>query len=482
MIMKYIEKVILNNFQSHKNTIIEFDNKLNVIIGPSDSGKTAILRGIRWALYNEPSGDYFIREGESDCSVIVFFSDGVKVKRYRSKSKNAYYLYDLDDNETIFEGFGLSVPEEVIEKTGIKKILLDSDLSKSINLSDQLEGPFLLSEKGSTRANSIGRLVGVDIIDDALRESLRDSRNLSNDKRTIDASISQLEEELLEYDYLTELSIKISKFEKMRNEIKDKSESLTKLNYMLGKLTPLQSEKIYLTNYLKSFQQINLLEGLVEKIIANLNSYRYFAKQDNNIKELSKNIAHNIKTTKLLNGVNTIDDKITEITKMYSYQHKLKELYFKSIKHKDEISLLEQESNKLKDISSIESDIKTINEKITRLYNLNLVNKKFTTLRTRLRAGNEYINKLHHTHSLTNLLNKLHFKIEYLAKLDAVFTRYKLTTKDISENKSFLELQNSKVEKQLSNYKELLLKLGTCPLCYSNIDNDKANHIINHFN
>src|SRR5699024_512 len=105
----------------------------------SDSGKTAILRGIRWALYNDPSGDYFIREGAYQCSVTIVFSDNTKVKRYRSKNKNVYYLYDESDNEFKFEGFGTSVPDEIIEATGIKKILLDKDVSKSFNISDQLE-------------------------------------------------------------------------------------------------------------------------------------------------------------------------------------------------------------------------------------------------------------------------------------------------------------------------------------------------------
>ena len=59
--MRYIKKIILENFQSHKYSVIELNEELNVIVGPSDSGKSAIIRGLKWALYNEPSGDYFIR-------------------------------------------------------------------------------------------------------------------------------------------------------------------------------------------------------------------------------------------------------------------------------------------------------------------------------------------------------------------------------------------------------------------------------------
>ena len=145
--MKYIKKVILENFQSHKYTEIEFDQYLNVIVGPSDHGKTAIIRALKWALFNEPSGDFFIREGEKECSVTVIFSDNTKVKRSRSKSKNAYYLYDKKGKEMIFEGFGTTVPQEIINKTSMRKIELDSSQSNSINISEQLEGPFCFQKR-----------------------------------------------------------------------------------------------------------------------------------------------------------------------------------------------------------------------------------------------------------------------------------------------------------------------------------------------
>ena len=166
--MKYIKQVTLENFQSHKHSILEFDEKLNVIVGSSDSGKSAIIRGIKWVLYNEPYGDYFIRENENQCSVTLKFNDNTVLKRYRSKSKNQYLLIKNNGEEMIFEGFGSNIPEEIIDEISIKKIYLDSSEYNSINLGEQLESP-LLSEKSSTRASAIGRLVGVNIVDDALR-------------------------------------------------------------------------------------------------------------------------------------------------------------------------------------------------------------------------------------------------------------------------------------------------------------------------
>ena len=112
--MIFITKVELENFQSHKNSVIEFDRGLNVILGNSDSGKTAIIRAIKWAIYNEPQGLSYIREGESSASVTVYFNTGAILKRYRTKSKNVYYLKKSNGEEFNFESFGKDVPKEKI--------------------------------------------------------------------------------------------------------------------------------------------------------------------------------------------------------------------------------------------------------------------------------------------------------------------------------------------------------------------------------
>ena len=46
----------IENFESHKDTQIDFDNGVNAIIGTSDSGKSSIRRAIEWAIHNRPQG------------------------------------------------------------------------------------------------------------------------------------------------------------------------------------------------------------------------------------------------------------------------------------------------------------------------------------------------------------------------------------------------------------------------------------------
>lgn len=56
-------KLRIQNFQAHKDTTIEFDC-ITTIVGPSDIGKSAVLRALKWVAKNEPKGTSFVRDGD----------------------------------------------------------------------------------------------------------------------------------------------------------------------------------------------------------------------------------------------------------------------------------------------------------------------------------------------------------------------------------------------------------------------------------
>lgn len=102
-----IKRIRIENFQSHKDTELSFSDGLNVIVGPSDQGKSAIIRAIKWVLYNEPRGTDFIRQGTNSARVTLELSNGYVITRERAPNKNRYTLKDPDGNVSVFEGFGM---------------------------------------------------------------------------------------------------------------------------------------------------------------------------------------------------------------------------------------------------------------------------------------------------------------------------------------------------------------------------------------
>lgn len=480
--MNYIEKVILENFQSHKNTTIEFDNQLNVIVGPSDSGKTAILRAIKWALYNEPSGDYFIREGESESSVTIVFSDATKIKRYRSKSKNIYYLYDSDNNESKFEGFGTNVPQEIIDKTGIKKILLDNDQSRAINLSDQLEGAFLLSEKGSLRANSIGRLVGVNVIDDSLRETLRDIRNLSNDKRHIDNKIIELEEELKEYDYLENLQITINKIAKIKNNISEKQDLQIKLSNLFVKLSETRKEKYKVEDYISKLKNINLIDSMVKDITFNNNKYNHLYNRNNILLKIYNDKKVNLNIITSLKHIKIVEENLETIAVKWNNEIKLKKIKSNLDSNREESLKFKEIMTKSVNLKELQDLINKIDNKSKRIDIITKIHLKESQIEKSLIVGKAYLEKLSSLDRTFNIYNSLENKINLYKDLKVIFIKYNSNLKEIESLNINIKKLNESFEKDLNIYKNLLLTQETCPLCFSNIDNDKIANIIDHYN
>lgn len=479
--MKYIKKVILENFQSHKHTTVDFDNRLNVIVGASDSGKTAILRGIRWALYNDPSGDYFIREGESHSSVTIIFDDETKVKRYRSKSKNIYYLYDKYDNELKFEGFGTYVPEEILEATGIKKILLDKNIAKSINISDQLEGPFLLSEKGSIRASSIGYLVGVDIIDDALKETLREVRNVSNSKRNIDEHILKLEKELSEYDYLDNLRIKTNNLEDILNKIKNKEDLLEKYKKILSELLKLKKEKVILNNYIEKLKNLYKIEVILNNIEINHIKYKQLNKQKVFLEKTKLNIKNNNQIVKKLENINIVEKNINKISLLSIRKKQLTKTNLKMNKMYSEMKYYKLIDSKLEKIDTYQIKIENINKTIIQLNKLSQILNKLNNVNNSLDKGYQYIYKLKNIDKIANNYLEIENNLKKINLYMELFSNHSVIGKSILDLKSKITDYKNKSKLLSEKYKNILLREGTCPLCFSDIDIKKANFIVNQY-
>lgn len=479
--MKYIKKVILENFQSHKYTEIEFDKYLNVIVGPSDQGKSAIIRALKWALFNEPSGDFFIREGEKECSVTVIFNDNVKVKRYRSKNKNSYYLYDEKGEETIFEGFGTTVPKEIIDKTSIRKVLLDSNQSNSINIGEQLEGPFLLSEKNSTRANAIGRLVGVHIIDDALKNTLKDTRNLNIRKKSYEESLEKLQKDLEEYDYLNSLIRTTEQLDRIREHIKNNEVKLDKLTQISLDLNKINKEIKLTKEYLKMLKNLHKLIDIEKKLNNKIKNFNYinnkytrFIQIDNEIK-LDNILLSNLKELhKVETFIETIDSNYKKINKLNGIYINLKH-NINNIMFNKNILL------KLKGVHNVEKNISLIGKKTSILLELTNLKYKMDNVNKSLSIGTIYIEKLKHIDLVVNIINVLEVKYNQLKKLIDYKKEYDIVNNKKLEVEKNIEDIKKILDEELLKYKQLLTKIEVCPLCFSSIDSSRIEEIISNY-
>lgn len=150
-----LERLLIQNFQCHGRLSVEFDPRITCIVGPSDVGKSAIIRALRWIAMNQPQGDSFIREGEKGCTVQLFI-DGRKIGRKRGRNGDNIYL--MDDEE--FRSFGVDVPN------AIKKVLNVN----TIGFQGQHESPFWFGLTSGEVSRELNSIVDLGIIDSSQYE------------------------------------------------------------------------------------------------------------------------------------------------------------------------------------------------------------------------------------------------------------------------------------------------------------------------
>lgn len=244
---KYITSVTLKNFQAHKDTTVQFDKGLNIIVGESNNGKTSILRGILWAIDNQPLGNDFIMAGENDCSVTINFSDGTYIERGRTVKNTGYYqIRYIDDNgkyiDQTYRGFTNAVPIEVANVHQMPKVNITKDIETHLNVLSQLDGPFLLTESPLVKASAIGRITGTHVIDAAIKESNKTIQSNRKLAKSYSEDLQQKENERKQLPDIKSMEAFTKKYAYIVKYITKLNDSVIKLNANLQQISQYQQQ------------------------------------------------------------------------------------------------------------------------------------------------------------------------------------------------------------------------------------------------
>lgn len=189
----YIESIELTDFRSHHHLALSFVDGVNALIGPSNTGKSNVMRALRWCLTNQPSGTEMIRIGAKEARVTVHLSTGYSIERSRGRtaSNNFYRLFKDGELVGEYTGFGQNVPEAIRTAHG-----MSLDRETSMNFHDQLETAFLVASSASQRAHYIGNLEELAKVDRAASELNQEIRDRSRDAKRLEQDIRALEIEI----------------------------------------------------------------------------------------------------------------------------------------------------------------------------------------------------------------------------------------------------------------------------------------------
>ena len=198
--MVYIEKIRVQNFQVHKDSVFELSDGVNVIAGPSRSGKSSLIRALKWLLFNRASGDFhsdFVSE-EEETSVRIWLSNGISIERFKNKQHNGYRLWKNPEvKEPVeFRAIRRDVPKEI---SAILKV-------DEVNFQEQIRKPyFIIEDTPGQITRRFNKLSGLEAMDEASTMANQAVLKIRREIEALNDSIDEVKAEIEETSWVEEV-------------------------------------------------------------------------------------------------------------------------------------------------------------------------------------------------------------------------------------------------------------------------------------
>lgn len=271
--MAFIKRIAIEGFQSHSDTDIELSPGVNILIGSTGSGKTAIARAIKWVMRNKSPGkeDGFIhddfRKDRKPCTVTLWLSNGKIITRRKGPSINEYKITKIDnDYENVYSSFGKEVPAEVLEALESIPVDFGENIKIDLNFGNQHDAPFLLSDTARVPAVVFGHMIGLDQIDAATRLTSKQRRSELDSSKRAEKAMEELD---IKIDALPDIDTAKSKAETVGNKIEESDKIEMRKLTLEGyneRIRFLIKEKNRLNKKMTAEEGLGLLKERTEKL------------------------------------------------------------------------------------------------------------------------------------------------------------------------------------------------------------------------
>jgi len=300
-----INSLSLKNFQCHKNLKLELVPGINVVLGKTDSGKSAILRALYYTIFNKPASNNYpsswIKNEKNnlidECKITVEKNNSI-LHRYKNKDENGYII----DNKKL-KAINRDVPEQVQDFFNIS----------SVNFQRQLDSHFLLSETSGQIAKYLNELIDLEDIDLYLSAVEKLKRSTNKEQKQLEKDIEETQVKIEEYNWLQKAK-KINN--NLQNVIKQK-DTAGNIIYDLQK-TKKNSEL-----YQQKFKNIPDIEKAHFYIIEMQKIKQNILEVENTITIIKKQFNNNIQYKQKLNKMPDTGKAHNFISKINLYKNKI---------------------------------------------------------------------------------------------------------------------------------------------------------------
>lgn len=410
-----IKELHIKNFQRHDNTRIKFTEGLNIIKGPSDSGKSSIIRALRWCLFNKPNGFGFKKwkstpKDKTSCRII--FNDGSEILRERNDTVNQYIINKTVKRDKIKS----DLPVEVSQVSNLS----------GHNLAYQHDGYFLLNSSPGEVARQFNAIAGLDIIDKSLKNSNSAIDDSKKKIKIYTESIAELESKLKEAEYLDEIEPLLVKIE---TNIKE-AEQIDHDKYF--RLIPAKEEIQYYKQKIEALTIIIKQEKSLNKLMDNIL----------NLKEIETQIAN-------------LNFAFVEITTL---NETINQLMSEHIIYEEDLSKLTERVNRFLELYKQHGDLEELYREI--------------------KQRQQFINENKDVVQKDITIDKIIESITQLNQIDQDIQDLKSDYKEIKDEMTFRSNIKSQIEQKYNDYRSLMLKAKVCPACGKPLSKTDIDHCL----
>lgn len=225
-----LEKLTIRNFQKHKKLEIDFEPTITTIVGRTDSGKSSILRSLRWICTNKPGGDSFTRRTDKDTiqtASATLVVDGHIIKRRRGKGINTYYC-----GEQEYKSFGSEVPEP------IANILNIGD----INFQGQHDPPFWFFKSPGEVSRELNSIVNLGLIDSTMAAIAAEVRKAKSEVSVYEDRLEAAQQKKDKLSWVVQAEEEFCAVETLYTELEETRLASRKLSDLLNRVGKLESD------------------------------------------------------------------------------------------------------------------------------------------------------------------------------------------------------------------------------------------------
>jgi exonuclease SbcC len=207
VILMTLKKLVLYRFQKHKKKTIRFDPHVTTIVGDTNSGKSTIVRALRYLYLNHPSGKNYSYNRKGRFRIRVFFDDQ-RITRVKSKRTNTYQI----GSQTPLKAVGVGkVPPAVADLVKV------SDL----NFQQQIDPPFWFTETAGKVSKKLNEIVNLGKIDRTLDNVAKKLRKAKSEVEITSERLEEARERKKDLNWVPEFHRRVKRLEMLSRKRAD---------------------------------------------------------------------------------------------------------------------------------------------------------------------------------------------------------------------------------------------------------------------